>query len=82
MGSNEALLRRVASIHGRTLFALAESGLRCRRPLHSVTMSLWPGLLGLAIALNLAELIIRKWRGIMDTLPPRVLRCVARLMTV
>jgi len=30
-------------------------------------MSLWPGLLALAVALNLAELIIRKWRGIVDT---------------
>jgi len=28
------------------------------------TMELWPGLLALAIALNLAELILRKWKGL------------------
>ena len=26
-----------------------------------LTMELWPGLLALAIALNLAEVILRKW---------------------
>ena len=28
------------------------------------TLQVWPGLLGLAIAANLAELILRKWKGI------------------
>ena len=32
------------------------------------TLRLWPGLLALAIALNLAELVLRKWRGILDAL--------------
>ena len=31
-------------------------------------MQLWPGLLGLAILLNLAELVLRKWRGVLETL--------------
>jgi hypothetical protein len=31
-------------------------------------MSLWPGLLALAVALNLAELILRKWKGVMEAL--------------
>jgi hypothetical protein len=26
---------------------------------------LWPGLLAIAIALNLAELVMRKWKGVM-----------------
>ena len=31
-------------------------------------LELWPGLLGLALALNVAELILRKWRGLLDGL--------------
>jgi hypothetical protein len=34
-------------------------------------MELWPGLLALAIALNLAELILRKWKGVLAALWPR-----------
>jgi Ca-activated chloride channel homolog len=32
------------------------------------TMNLWPGLLALALALNLAELILRKWKGVVEAL--------------
>jgi hypothetical protein len=32
------------------------------------TMELWPGLLALAVALNLAELIQRKWRGLLRSI--------------
>jgi len=32
------------------------------------TMRLWPGLLILAVLLNLIELTLRKWRGIADRL--------------
>ena len=31
-------------------------------------MSLWPGLLSLAILLNLAELVLRKWKGVLEAL--------------
>ena len=31
-------------------------------------MQLWPVLLGLAILLNLVELILRKWKGVLDVL--------------
>ena len=31
-------------------------------------MRLWPGLLGIALLLNLIELAMRKWRGIMESL--------------
>jgi hypothetical protein len=34
-------------------------------------MELWPGLVALAIALNLAELILRKWKGVLEALRPR-----------
>jgi hypothetical protein len=31
-------------------------------------MELWPGLLGLAVLLNLAELVLRKWKGVLEAL--------------
>ena len=34
-------------------------------------MQLWPGLLALALALNLAELLLRKWKGLRDALRPK-----------
>ena len=32
------------------------------------TMELWPGLLALAVLLNLAELVLRKWKGVLEAL--------------
>ena len=32
------------------------------------SMELWPGLLALAILLNLAELFMRKWRGLIESI--------------
>ena len=31
-------------------------------------MELWPGLLARAVALNLIELLLRKWRGLVEFL--------------
>jgi hypothetical protein len=31
-------------------------------------MRLWPGLLALALALNLIELLLRKWRGLLESI--------------
>lgn len=63
-GSNAALLKQVADFTGGRFepgpSAVFDPG---RRQIPS-TVSLWPGLLGLAIALNLAELILRKWKGV------------------
>jgi hypothetical protein len=63
-GSNEALLRQVAEFTGGRFqpnpSAVFEAG---ERSVPS-SMSLWPGLLGLAVALSLAELVLRKWKGI------------------
>jgi Ca-activated chloride channel homolog len=70
-GSNNALLRRVAEYTGGRFSPapnqIFDSG---GRSIPS-TMSLWPGLLAAAVVLNLAELILRKWRGIMDTFRAR-----------
>ena len=67
-GSNERLLRQVAGATGG----------RYNPPLNQIfdasnrstpsTMELWPALLGLAILLNLAELIMRKWKGLVESL--------------
>ncbi len=63
-GSNQALLRQVAEFTGGRFQpdpkAVFEAG---RRSIAS-TMQLWPGLIALAIALNLIELVMRKWKGV------------------
>lgn len=63
-GANEALLRQIASFTGgrvnpdpKTVFDAAGRSV-------ASTMQLWPGLIGLAIALNVIELILRKWTGL------------------
>jgi Ca-activated chloride channel homolog len=63
-GSNSALLKRIAVFTGgqfepnpRTVFNAGGRSL-------ASTLSLWPGLLAIAVALNLAELLMRKWKGI------------------
>jgi hypothetical protein len=66
-GSNDAMLRQIASAtggrfnpHVNTVFDSAG------RSIHS-TMELWPGLLALALLLNLVELVMRKWKGMLET---------------
>jgi Mg-chelatase subunit ChlD len=66
-GSNEALLKSIAQSTGgrfnpdvRQLF---DNGGKYM----TATMRLWPGLLALALLLNLIELTMRKWRGIVET---------------
>ena len=70
-GNNEALLRQVAaSTGGRFNPAPREVFDAGGRSIRS-TMELWPALLALALALNLAELILRKWKGVLEALRPR-----------
>jgi uncharacterized membrane protein len=63
-GSNQALLKQVAEFTGGRFEpdprALFEAG---RRTIAS-TLQMWPGLLAFAILLNLAELVMRKWKGV------------------
>jgi hypothetical protein len=70
-GNNEALLRQVAAATGgrfnpapREVFDAGGRSIRS-------SMDIWPGLVALAIALNLAELIVRKWKGVVEGLRPR-----------
>lgn len=66
-GSNETLLKSIAqSTGGRfnpSVRQLFDSG---GKYIDS-TLRLWPGLLGIAVLLNLVELAMRKWRGIIET---------------
>ena len=67
-GSNQFLLKSIAS----------STGGRFNPPLNGIfdnsgrtidsTMELWPGLLGMAILMNLIELILRKWKGLVEAL--------------
>jgi uncharacterized membrane protein len=67
-GNNEALMRQIASATGgrfnpspKQIFDANGRGIRA-------TLDLWPALLALAIALNLAELVMRKWKGLVELL--------------
>jgi Ca-activated chloride channel homolog len=67
-GNNVELLRQIAAATGgrynpsaRQVF---DSGNRSIR----ATMEIWPGLLALALLLNLAELVLRKWKGVLEAL--------------
>ena len=63
-GSNEALLAQISAFTGGRFRpspdAIFDSG---GRTIYT-TWQLWPALLGLAIGLNITELIVRKWSGI------------------
>lgn len=78
-GSDELLLRQLAEFTGGrfqpTPSAVFDSGG------HAVpsTMRLWPGLLALAILLNLAELFVRKWKGVVEFLRQAWSRRATRL---
>ena len=67
-GNNEPLLRQIAAATGGRFNPqpkqVFDAGGRSIR----TTMELWPMLLALAIALNLAELIVRKWKGLLEAM--------------
>ncbi|MDE3167002.1 MAG: VWA domain-containing protein, partial [Acidobacteriota bacterium] len=73
-GNNEPLLRQIAAATGGRFNPSPREVFDARgRSIRSV-MDLWPGLLVLAIILNLAELILRKWKGILEALHWRSIR--------
>ena len=69
-GNNEQLLRQVASATGGRFQPTARQVFDPGRSTSS-TMELWPALLALALLLNLAELVMRKSKGLMESLRPR-----------
>ena len=69
-GANESLLRQVAQFTGGRFQPDSKAVFDAGRRSIASTLQLWPGLLGLAIALNLAELVMRKWKGVMEGAKP------------
>jgi uncharacterized membrane protein len=68
-GANEALLRAVSESTGGRFNPAVRNIFDAGGRTISSTMELWPGLLGLAILLNLIEVFLRKWKGLLENLP-------------
>jgi len=62
-GNNEALLKQIAEFTGGRFNPPVNEIFAGTGRSVPATIELWPFLLGLAILLNLAELFLRKWRG-------------------
>jgi Ca-activated chloride channel homolog len=67
-GSNPFLLRSISEFTGGRFNPTPKQVFDPAGRSEASTLRLWPGLLALAIALNLAELIMRKGRAVMDAL--------------
>jgi Ca-activated chloride channel homolog len=70
-GSNEALLKSIAQSTGGRLNPSVRQLFDSGGKYIDATLRLWPGLLALAILLNLIELAMRKWRGIVESIRRR-----------
>lgn len=66
-GSNEWLLNQIATLTGGRFNPSPDAVFDARGRSLSTIWQLWPALLGLAIALNIAELIARKWSGLRES---------------
>jgi uncharacterized membrane protein/Mg-chelatase subunit ChlD len=69
-GSNNVLLKQIASLTGGRFNPPVDSIFDARGRAVSTVWQLWPAFLGLAIALNVAELIARKWGGLLANFRP------------
>ena len=65
-GSNETLLKSIAASTGGRYNPSPSELFDSGGHYMESTIRLWPGLLALAIALNLIELVMRKWKGIIQ----------------
>ena len=63
-GSNEFLLKQVASFTGGRFSPAPGAAFDAGGRSIATTLPLWPGLIALAILLNLAELVMRKWKSL------------------
>jgi len=64
-GSNQALLKQVAEFTGGRFEPDPKNIFDAGNRTIASTMQLWPAFLAIAILLNLAELVMRKWKGVM-----------------
>ncbi len=62
-GSNEALLKQIANFTGGRINPEPAQVFQSGNRSVASRMNLWPGLIALAILLNIAELVMRKWAG-------------------
>lgn len=67
-GSNTTLLKSIAQSTGGRFDPSVEQLFDSGGKYIDATLRLWPGLLALAVLLNLVELVMRKWRGIIDSI--------------
>jgi uncharacterized membrane protein len=67
-GNNADLLKEIAKSTGGRFNVRPRDAFESAGRSVAVTMELWPGLLALAVALNLAELVLRKWKGLLEAL--------------
>jgi uncharacterized membrane protein len=67
-GNNQALLRQIAASTGGRFGVTAADAFDSAGRSIPANMELWPGLLALALALNLLELVMRKWKGLLEAL--------------
>ena len=67
-GSNQALLKSVSQATGGRFNPSPDQAFETSGESIESTARLWPILLGAAILLNLVELIMRKWRGIIESI--------------
>ena len=67
-GSNVELLRQIAAATGGRYNPSARQVFDAGNRSMRATMELWPALLALAIMLNLVELVMRKWKGVLEAL--------------
>lgn len=67
-GSNEALLKSIAESTGGRFNPSPKQLFDNGGRYIDSTIRLWPGLLAIAVLLNLIELCMRKWRGILESL--------------
>jgi len=65
-GSEEAVLRQISEFTGGRFQPASKQVFDAGGRSVASTLPLWPGLLGIAILLNVIELILRKWKGILD----------------
>ncbi len=67
-GNNEQLLRQIAASTGGRYNPRPRDVFDASGRSIATVMDLWPGLLVLALLLNLAELVLRKWKGLLEAL--------------
>jgi hypothetical protein len=67
-GNNDALLKQIAAATGGRYNPRPSNIFESSGRSVATVMDLWPGLLALAVLLNLIELILRKWKGLLEAL--------------